>query len=153
MAKDYDAFATENKGIFRIGSVDCDEQPQICTKEKVTSFPSIKVYPPFPMPVSDADVSKGVDAKALRNMAGKFITDKSIEITSNNHQTFVSEDVQTPKVLLFTNAKKGTPFIFKALSQHFEKTLQFGLIREGDDALAKKYGVKKYPALYVIKAE
>ena len=54
---------------------------------------------------------------------------------------------------MFTNAKKGTPFIYKALSQHFEKTLQFGLIREGDDALAKKYNVKKFPALYVIKAE
>jgi len=53
-------------------------------------------------------------------MAGKFYTDRSIEITQNNHSTFVEEDVGTPKVLLFTNAKKGTPFVYKALSQNFE---------------------------------
>ena len=41
-----------------------------------------------------------------------------------------------PKVLLFTNAKKGTPFVYKTLSYNFEKTLQFGLIRESEDALA-----------------
>jgi len=56
-------------------------------------------------------------------MAGKFYSDKSIEITSNNHKTFVEEDVSIPKVLFFTNAKKGTPFVIKALSQNFEKTL------------------------------
>lgn len=58
-----------------------------------------------------------------------------------------------PKVLLFTNAKKGTPFVYKALSYNFEKTLQFGLIREAEDALAQKYKVKKYPSLLVLKAD
>jgi thioredoxin-related protein len=54
---------------------------------------------------------------------------------------------------LFINAKKGTPFIYKALSQNFEKTLQFGLVRESEDALASKYKVKKFPALFVVKSE
>lgn len=56
-------------------------------------------------------------------------------------------------MLLFTNSKKGTPFVYRALSQNFEKTLQFGLIRESEDALAKKYKVKSYPSLVVIKAD
>jgi len=55
----------------------------------------------------------------LKKAAGRFYTDKSIEITGNNHSTFVEEDVATPKVLLFTNAQKGTPFVYKALSQNF----------------------------------
>lgn len=55
--------------------------------------------------------------------------------------------------MLFTNAKKGTPFVYKALSQNFEKTLQFGLIRESEDALASKYKVKSYPSLIVIKSD
>lgn len=58
-----------------------------------------------------------------------------------------------PKVLLFTNAKKGTPFVYKALSYNFEKTLQFGLIRESEDALAQKYKIKKFPSLLVLKAD
>lgn len=65
----------------------------------------------------------------------------------------MEEDVATPKVLLFTNAKKGTPFVYRALSQNFEKTLQFGLIRESEDALAQKYKVKSYPSLLVIKSD
>lgn len=56
-------------------------------------------------------------------MGGRFYTDRSIEITQNNHKTFIEEDEGTPKVLLFTNAKKGTPFVYKALSSNFEKTL------------------------------
>lgn len=75
----------------------------------------IKVYPPFPAPVFDVD-----DIKTLKNQAGKFITDRCIEITSSNIKTFIEEDIATPKVLLFTNAKKGTPFIMKALSEQFE---------------------------------
>ena len=53
-------------------------------------------------------------------VAGRFYEDKTIEITSNNHKTFVVEDPGTPKFLLFTNAKKGTPFLYKALSFNFQ---------------------------------
>ena len=62
------------------------------------------------------DVGDKFDTAKLKKAAGKFYQDKSIEITSNNHKTFVEEDVGTPKVLLFTSAKKGTPFVYKALS-------------------------------------
>ena len=86
----------------------------------MTAFPSFKVYPPFPAPVFDAPVGDKVEPKKLRAAAGRYINDRTIEITNNNHKTFVNEDVATPKVLLFTNAKKGTPFIFRALSNHFE---------------------------------
>eukprot|EP00356_Strombidium_inclinatum_P004709 CAMPEP_0170493486 /NCGR_PEP_ID=MMETSP0208-20121228/13968_1 /TAXON_ID=197538 /ORGANISM="Strombidium inclinatum, Strain S3" /LENGTH=401 /DNA_ID=CAMNT_0010769419 /DNA_START=30 /DNA_END=1235 /DNA_ORIENTATION=+ len=149
----YKDFATENMGVFRIGSVDCEDFQKICEKEKVTETPTLKVYPPFPAPTQDMDLAKGFDSKAIKKFAGRFYTDKSIEITSNNHKTFVEDQPGTPKVLLFTNAKKGTPFVYKALSQNFEKTLHFGLVRESEDALAKKYKVKKFPALVVVKSE
>lgn len=54
---------------------------------------------------------------------------------------------------MFTNSKKGTPFVYKALSSNFESTLQFGLVRDSEEALAKKYKVKSFPALFVIKSE
>ena len=150
---EYAKFATDNKGIFRIGAIDCKEWAAICQKEKVTEFPTVRMYPPFPMPTQDIDLSQPLEGKTLRNKAGKFIQDRSIDITSNNHKTFVEEDPQTPKVLLFTNAKKGTPFVLKALSQSFEKTLSFGIIREAEEGLAKQYKVKTYPSLFVVKSE
>jgi len=36
--------------MFRIGSVDCTQFAALCTKEKVTQFPLIGVYPAFPAP-------------------------------------------------------------------------------------------------------
>ena len=118
-------FADENKGIFRVGAVDCGEWEQICTKEGIKSYPTVRTYPPFPVPIQDHDLSKTFDEKDLRKKVAKFISDKSVEITQMNHKTFTEEDVQTPKVLLFTKAAKGTPFVFKALSQHFEVSISF----------------------------
>lgn len=83
-------------------------------------------------------------------MAVKFIPSKVIELTQNNHETFVNENPGKPKVLLFTD-KKGTPTIFKALSSHFDKTLQFGLIRNTEQGLVAKYKVKSFPAFFLIK--
>lgn len=99
------------------------------------------------------DLSSGFELKNLKKFAGRFYQDKSIAITGKNHKAFISEDIGTPKVLLFTNAKKGTPFVYKALSQNFEKTLQFGLVRESEAALAQQYKVTKFPSLFVVKSE
>ena len=125
LVSDYNNFATENKGIFRIGSVDCGDFEALCKKESVENFPTFKVYPPFPIPTFDVEVDDKFDSGKLKKAAGKFYKDKSIEITSNNHLTFVEENIGTPKVLLFTTSKKGTPFIYKALSQNFEVSNQF----------------------------
>lgn len=50
---EYDKFAEENLGIFKIGAVDCDSQAKICEKEKITSFPTVRIYPQFPAPTID----------------------------------------------------------------------------------------------------
>lgn len=62
----------------------------------------------------------------------------------------MNENVGKPKVLLFSD-KKGIPAIYKALSSHFDKTLQFGLIRNGESGLVSKYKVKSYPSVFLIK--
>ena len=67
----------------------------------------------------DLTVDDKLDAQLLKKKAAKFYDDKSIEITSNNHQTFVNQDPGRPKVLMFTSSKKGTPFVIKALSTNF----------------------------------
>lgn len=120
MVKEYEKFALDTKGIFRSGAVDCDDFKAICDKEGVTEFPTMKMYPPFPVPASNLDLAGGFQANKLKKKMAKYISDKSIVITSNNIKTFVDESPSTPKVLLFTSAKKGTPFMYKALSQHFE---------------------------------
>jgi len=87
-------FADDSKGIFRVGAMDCGKWEQICKKEGVKEFPTIKVYPPFPVPISELDVSsKKFDEKDLKKKCAKFVNDKSVEITQMNHKTFVEEDI------------------------------------------------------------
>ena len=72
LVSDYNAFATENKGIFRIGSVDCGDFEAICKKEGIETFPTFKVYPPFPIPTFDVEVGEKLDTAKLKKAAGKF---------------------------------------------------------------------------------
>eukprot|EP00349_Pseudokeronopsis_sp_Brazil_P002447 CAMPEP_0202957470 /NCGR_PEP_ID=MMETSP1396-20130829/1846_1 /ASSEMBLY_ACC=CAM_ASM_000872 /TAXON_ID= /ORGANISM="Pseudokeronopsis sp., Strain Brazil" /LENGTH=151 /DNA_ID=CAMNT_0049674949 /DNA_START=257 /DNA_END=712 /DNA_ORIENTATION=+ len=137
--------------MFRIGTVDCDEFESICTKEKVTQFPLLRVYPTFPAPTQDYE-EETLDTEKLKKLAARFISSKVIEITQNNLETFLDENPGKPKALLFTD-KKGTPLVYKALSSHFDKTLQFGLVRETETGIAAKYKVKSFPAIFLIKSK
>lgn len=87
----YEKFAIENKGMFRIGSMDCVEFAKICEKEGITEFPTYKVYPPVPIPAFafENDKSKEVDTDALKKAAYKFIGNRVIDINSNNIDTFI----------------------------------------------------------------
>jgi hypothetical protein len=101
------------------------------------------------MPTSDLK-NESFTLKKLKNRASKYITDKSIEITSVNHDTFIKDNPAKAKVLLFTESK-DTPTIYKALSYNFGKTLFFGIVRSSESGLAKKYKVKNYPSIFLVK--
>jgi len=87
----YEKFAIENKGMFRIGSVDCIEYAKICEKEGVSELPAYKVYPPTPIPAFafENDKSKAIDTDALKKSAYKFIGNRVIDINSNNIDAFI----------------------------------------------------------------
>ena len=46
----YEKFSIENKGMFRIGAINCADFKAMCDKEDITEFPTYKVYPPLPVP-------------------------------------------------------------------------------------------------------
>ena len=72
-------------GIFRIGSVDCETQADICKTEGVSKFPTVRMYPTFPIPTQDMDLTNGFELKNLKKMGSRFYSDKSIEINGKNH--------------------------------------------------------------------
>lgn len=53
-----DEFINEFRGVFKIGGCDCEEDADICEKEKITKFPTFRIYPPFPIPAVDYEVPK-----------------------------------------------------------------------------------------------
>jgi hypothetical protein len=101
------------------------------------------------MPTSDL-TNENFTIKKLKKRAAKFISDRSIDITSVNHDTFIKDNPGRAKVLLFTESK-DTPTIYKALSYNFGKTLFFGIVRSSEPSLAKKYKVKTFPSVFLVK--
>lgn len=78
-------FSMEYKGMFRIGSVNCEDFPKICEKENVNHYPSYKVYPPVPTPIMELPENapgKKVDIDALKKLAFRQIGNRVIDITS-----------------------------------------------------------------------
>lgn len=49
-SENFKAQALKTQGIFKFGGVSCDDDSAICAKEGITEFPSVKIYPPLPMP-------------------------------------------------------------------------------------------------------
>ena len=80
----YEKFAIENKGMFRIGSVDCGEFKQICDKEGVTQYPTYKVFPPHPVPTVtiESDAAQTIDTDKLKKEAYRYIGNRVIDISS-----------------------------------------------------------------------
>lgn len=106
--------------MFRIGSVNCEDFPEICKKEGIDAFPTYKVYPPMPIPIQEyKEPTLEVDTDKLKKMAYKWVGDRIVDITSLNHETFKNDNVGKPKMLLFTD-KKSHPIVYKALSAHFD---------------------------------
>lgn len=149
LAGQYENFAKENKGMFRITALDCEEFTPLCTKEGITKFPTIRVYPAFPAPAQDYQ-EEAIDFEKVKKLASQFISSRVIEVNQNNYETFIQDNPGKPKVILFTD-KKGTPLIFKALSTHFDKTLLFGIIRSSEQGIVSKYKVKTFPGVFLIK--
>ncbi len=106
--------------MLRIGAIDCDEFSQICEKEKISQFPTYRIYPPFPVPIQDhVAIEKELDSDVIKKMALKHIGNRAIDITALNHDVFKSDNPGTPKVLLFTDKQK-VPIVFRALSTYFD---------------------------------
>lgn len=80
------------------------------------------------------------------------IQGKIVEITQTNVETFLKDNPTKPKVLFFTDKPKGVPVTIKAITEAFEKTILFGVVRKEEETLIKKYKVKKYPALELFKS-
>lgn len=110
LALDYDL-------MFKVAAINCREFKDICEKQDVNEFPTIKVYPPLPSPVWLYEGK--IETPALVSYMGKFIGNKVQELNNNNIDNFTSSNPNLPKCILFTD-KKTTPLVFKALSVSFD---------------------------------
>ena len=110
LALDYDL-------MFKVAAINCKEYRAICEKQDVKEFPTVKVYPQLPSPVWTYEGK--LETLAMVSYMGKFIGNKVKELNMNNLESFLSDNHNLPKTILFTD-KKGTPLIYRALSVAFD---------------------------------
>jgi hypothetical protein len=105
--------------MLRVGAVDCEASKDLCKSNDITGdLPLYRVYPEVPIPHVDYRPEE-LDTDVLKKKAYKFIGNRSIEITSNNFETYVSDNVGKPKMLLI-HEKEKTPIVYRSLSTHFD---------------------------------
>jgi len=140
MSLDYD-------GMFKIAAIDCGEFQELCQKQEVNEFPFFKIYPPLPAPTFPYE--QDINAKTIISALGRFVDNKTVDVHSNNVDSFVSDDSNLPKVLLFTD-KAGVPLIYKVLAVQFDKKMKFGVVRNTESSIVSKYKIKAYPKIIVL---
>jgi len=143
-------FSSNWQGVYIIAAVDCQAQAALCEKEQVRDEPTLRVYPPFPMPAMDYEGDRTVSA-INKSMAKHIPTRNIVDINSEGIDAYIKDKPSVPKCLLFTD-KKGTPTLIKALANNMEGKIFFAIARAEDEALAKKYKVTNYPTILLVKA-
>lgn len=145
-SKDFDKKATEMKGIINFGFLNCSENKDLCNSEKPSKLPSLKVYPPIPIPPTDLDLDVNKAVKLGASYVQSYVT----ELTDEAAPGFLGGDMIVPKVMLFTD-KQGLPLIYRALSNAFNAKMNFGIVRSDQKELISTYNVKSFPKVVLVK--
>jgi hypothetical protein len=87
--------------------------------------------------------------KNIANFATSKMQNFVSIVTSETYDSFIKNQPNRYKVLLFTERKSTAP-IFKALSKQFKEKLVFGEVRKSETDLIKKFKVTQFPTILVI---
>jgi protein disulfide-isomerase A6 len=150
MAKDYEKVATKLKGLVGVGSVNCDEQKELCGTFGIKGFPTLKL---FGAEVNKKgmkdpdDYQRARTAGAIASAGLSLLHGRNVQVAE---QAQLDELLAGKKVAVLFSKKAQASNLLKALSMQFGKRLPFVLVpeKEGKEA-AEKLGVTKYPTLLV----
>ncbi|KAK9462630.1 thioredoxin-like protein [Lipomyces oligophaga] len=145
--------ASSLKGIAKVAAVRCDDsftQP-LCQHYNVKGYPTLKIFTPPKIAGSKPrveDYQGQRTAKAIANTVIGHLRNHVKRLTDSEVIAWLEESTM-PSVLLFTD-KTAIPPMFKALAIDYSGTADFGYLKKGEKAIAKQYGITKYPAVVVL---
>jgi len=150
MAKDYEKVATKLKGLVGVGSVNCDEQKELCGTFGIRGFPTVKL---FGAEVNKKgmkdpdDYQRARTAGAIASAGLGLLHGRNVKVADKDG---LDELLAGKKVAVLFSKKAQASNLLKALSMQFGKRIPFVLVpqKEAKDA-AEKLGVTKYPTLLV----
>jgi len=137
-------------GILQFGGIDCNLHANVCNAEKIQNFPTVRVYPPMPIPSFNWEGE--LNGKQITGAASKYVSSLVQDVTDDNMEGFLKTNHSIPKVILFTDKPTGTPLLWKALSVAFEEKMTLGITRSDQSDVTNKFNISKFPQIVLSKA-
>jgi len=137
-------------GIVKVAAVNCHEEADdaVCEDFMVYDIPKILVFPANirAEPLTyNGPIQYGPIASFAVGQMESFVK----LVTEGTYQSFVQEEFDRTKVILFT-AKKVTPPLLRALSKEFKGRIVFGEVRESSTTLINKFQITSFPTILVL---
>lgn len=139
--------AEKTYGIFKVGSVNCKAEEELCEEFSVRESPSIVFFPEVG---DEEELYKGQKTWEKIFQFGSSKMQSFVRVVNNqNYGDFITSNPSNHKVLLFT-AKKVTPPLLKAISKRYQSKLFFGEVRQSETEIIQRFNVTKFPTLLVV---
>lgn len=139
--------AEKTYGIFKIGSINCVTDEELCEEFSIRETPEILF---FNESGADEEKYKGIKTWEKIFQFGSSQMQSFVRtVNKQNYGDFITSNPANHKVLLFT-AKKVTPPLLKAISKKYSGKLYFGEVRNTETELVSLFKVTKFPLLLVI---
>jgi len=164
----YESLANAFKKVLKVGAFNCDENPEVCQKANIESYPTLKLHYGGKNLVysgsirSKKDIHTWIKEKMPSSNIANIIKpqqlDKLIQETKEKEKAKQEEELDEqatasnsikPLALYFTSSYE-TPIDLKSLAWKYREDVTFAEVRASNKALAGLFGVESYPTLLVF---
>lgn len=152
--------------LAKILSIDCDQgeysKEKICedSHPHIDTFPRMKILTPPEFRINPYTgekekwreynfKEKSFNETSLFNFIAENIISRSIKLTSDTIDTFLSDE-RMNKVILFTDKKK-TPLLYRGVSNFFFDRIKFGEVDISETKLMRRFNVMNFPAIIIFQ--
>mmetsp|Transcript_408 Transcript_408/g.763 ORF Transcript_408/g.763 Transcript_408/m.763 type:complete len:715 (+) Transcript_408:45-2189(+) len=153
MQEEYVKVAEGLRALAVVGGINCLENRDFCKSHGVKTMPHHIIFAP-----DKKGVVVGTNYTAAKT-AKKIITTvkdkfpkmvKQYTKKKGADKKFNKANKKLPKVLYFSN-KKGDSALLNAMAFQFKGRLAFAIVQKSERKITKECGVKKFPAIGVVK--
>ncbi|KAL2756717.1 hypothetical protein ACRALDRAFT_2102804 [Sodiomyces alcalophilus JCM 7366] len=149
----YEKAAKSLKGLAKVAAVDCDDDANkpLCGQLGIKGFPTIKIVRPGSRPGKPVveDYQGARTASAMVDAVVDKINNHVKRVTDKDVDSFLSDNAENPKALLFTEKGTTSPLL-RSITIDFLGVVTVGQVRNTQKAVVEKFGVEKFPTLLLL---
>ncbi|KAI9372782.1 putative disulfide isomerase [Aspergillus egyptiacus] len=149
----YEKAAKNLEGLAKVAAVNCDDDANkpFCGQMGIQGFPTLKIVIPSKKPGKPRveDYQGPRTAKGIVDSVVDRIPNHVKRLSDKNMDEWLSEDEQSPKVILFTE-KGTTSALIRALAIDFLGSIKVAQIRNKESNTVEKFGITEFPTLVLL---